>query len=176
VYYTQVSVSHSTCFHLLILSNILANFKTPQFIKFQVIWQEKTEELRQKPDHIQLHAPQIPHELNQAWTQSSADKGLWLTTWVWHGLWVRVQLWFSVVYWLSCLPMDTRLMGSNLAKSDRFLRAIKIHSKTSFGGEVKLLAPCCEILQHVKDPWCMTKILIRKIHGQFLWSAYPLCY
>lgn len=48
--------------------------------------------------------------------------------------------------------MDIRFMGSNLAKSDRFLRAIKIHSKTSFGGEVKLLAPCCEILQHVKDP------------------------
>jgi hypothetical protein len=43
-------------------------------------------------------------------------------------------------------------MGSNPAKDNGFLRAIKIHSTASFRGEVKLLAPCCKILQHVKNP------------------------
>jgi hypothetical protein len=33
-----------------------------------------------------------------------------------------------------------------------FLWETKIHSKTSFEGEVKTLATCCEILQHVKKP------------------------
>jgi hypothetical protein len=43
-------------------------------------------------------------------------------------------------------------VGSKLAKSNGFLGAIKIHSMTFFGGEIKELAPCCKILQHVKDP------------------------
>jgi hypothetical protein len=42
------------------------------------------------------------------------------------------------------------LQVSNLDKDDRFLRAIKIHSMASFRGEVKLSAPCCKILWHVK--------------------------
>jgi hypothetical protein len=37
-------------------------------------------------------------------------------------------------------------------RSDVFLRAIKIRSKPSFGGEVKLEAPYRKILRHVKDP------------------------
>jgi hypothetical protein len=37
-------------------------------------------------------------------------------------------------------------MGSNLAESNGFLRAIKIHSMPYFGGEVQLPAPCCKIL------------------------------
>jgi hypothetical protein len=32
-------------------------------------------------------------------------------------------------------------MGSNLPEGDRFLRAIKIRSTPSFGGEVKLTPP-----------------------------------
>jgi hypothetical protein len=43
-------------------------------------------------------------------------------------------------------------MGSNLTKDDGLLWAIKIHSMTAFIGEVKQLAPCHKILQHVKDP------------------------
>jgi hypothetical protein len=30
-----------------------------------------------------------------------------------------------VDWWLSCLPLDTRFAGSNLANDDGFLRAIK---------------------------------------------------
>jgi hypothetical protein len=37
----------------------------------------------------------------------------------------------------------------NLAKSDGFLRVIKVHFS---GGEVKPSAPWHEILRHVKDP------------------------
>jgi hypothetical protein len=40
-------------------------------------------------------------------------------------------------------------MSSNSAEIDEFLRAIKIRSLTSFGGEVKPLVPCCKI------PWGM---------------------
>jgi hypothetical protein len=43
------------------------------------------------------------------------------------------------------------LAGSNPAQDDGFSRAIKI-CITSIGGEVKLLAPCREIIWHVKDP------------------------
>jgi hypothetical protein len=35
-----------------------------------------------------------------------------------------------------------------------FLRAIKIRSTTSFGGEVKPSIPCRKILRHVKGPCC----------------------
>jgi hypothetical protein len=51
-----------------------------------------------------------------------------------------------------CLPLDPRLVGSNLAEGNCFLRVIKIYSTFSFGGEVKLSAPFCKILRHVKDP------------------------
>jgi hypothetical protein len=50
------------------------------------------------------------------------------------------------------LPLDPRFAGSNLAEDDGFLTGIKIHSMTSFTGEVKLSAKCHEILWHVKDP------------------------
>jgi hypothetical protein len=49
-------------------------------------------------------------------------------------------------------------MGSDSVESDgllkavRFLRAIKIHRTTSFGGEFKPSAPCRKILRHVKIP------------------------
>jgi hypothetical protein len=43
-------------------------------------------------------------------------------------------------------------VGSNLAESNRLLRAKKFRSMTSFGGEVKPLATCHKILRHVKDP------------------------
>jgi hypothetical protein len=40
----------------------------------------------------------------------------------------------SVAQWLSCLPLYTRLAGSNLAEEDEFSRALKIRISTSFGG------------------------------------------
>jgi hypothetical protein len=38
-------------------------------------------------------------------------------------------------------------------KGDGFLRAIKVHSTPSFGGEVNLGAPCHNNLQHIKEPY-----------------------
>jgi hypothetical protein len=73
------------------------------------------------------------------------------------------------------LAIGPMFVGSNLAKSNVFLRAIKIHSRTSFGGEVKLLVPCHKILLHVIDPLRYVEILTGKIqwllHTQFLPSS-----
>jgi hypothetical protein len=41
-------------------------------------------------------------------------------------------------------------VGSIPAEGDGFLRAIKVRSTPSFGGEVKPLAPCDKILKNVK--------------------------
>jgi hypothetical protein len=43
---------------------------------------------------------------------------------------------------VACLPLDPRFAGSNPAEDDGFLRAIKICSLTSLGGEEKLSVPC----------------------------------
>jgi hypothetical protein len=52
------------------------------------------------------------------------------------------------------LLLDLRFAGSNPVEGDGFLRAIKIRSKNIFfGEEVKPLAPCRKILQHVKEPY-----------------------
>jgi hypothetical protein len=40
------------------------------------------------------------------------------------------------------LAIGPKLTGSNPAEGDGLLMAIKIHSTTSFGGEVKPSAPC----------------------------------
>jgi hypothetical protein len=55
--------------------------------------------------------------------------------------------------WLGCLPLDARLVSSDPAKGDGFLRAIKIHSTTSSGREVELSVPCRKFLWHVKEPY-----------------------
>jgi hypothetical protein len=46
-------------------------------------------------------------------------------------------------------------------------KGIKIHRTTSSGDEVKLTVPRCKILQHVKNPYTMKEILVRKIHSHF---------
>jgi hypothetical protein len=48
------------------------------------------------------------------------------------------------------MPLDPRFAGSNLAEDNGFLRVIEMHRTISCGEEVKLLAPCRKILQHVK--------------------------
>lgn len=42
---------------------------------------------------------------------------------------------------VACLPMDPRFASSNLAKGNEFLRAIKFHCMTSFGGQLKPSVP-----------------------------------
>jgi hypothetical protein len=44
-----------------------------------------------------------------------------------------------------------KVVGSNLANSNGFSRAIKICNMTSFSREVKMSAQCHKILWHVKD-------------------------
>jgi hypothetical protein len=56
-----------------------------------------------------------------------------------------------MIKWFACLPLDPRFAGSSPSKDDGFLRAIKIHSTTSFGGEVKPVVPCSKILWHIKE-------------------------
>jgi hypothetical protein len=46
---------------------------------------------------------------------------------------------------------DQRFAGSNPAEGDGFLRAIKLRSTTSFGGEVKPSVLCRKILRRAKD-------------------------
>jgi hypothetical protein len=46
-----------------------------------MIWQEKTEELGEKPVPVPLCPPQIPHGLNRERTRASALRGRRLTTW-----------------------------------------------------------------------------------------------
>jgi hypothetical protein len=64
----------------------------------------------------------------------------------------------SVVWWIACLPLDPMFMVQTRP------RAIKVYGTTSFVGEVKLLVPCHEILQHVKDPFKVwTKIVCKAL-------------
>jgi hypothetical protein len=51
---------------------------------------------------------------------------------------------------VSVLAIGPKVCGLKPARGDGFLRVIKIRSTLSFGGEVKLSAPCCKILMHVK--------------------------
>jgi hypothetical protein len=64
-------------------------------------------------------------------------------------------------------------VGSNPAKGDGFLRATKICSTTSFGGEVKPSVPCCKILQLVKDPYHMKRDTCRQNSWTFLAKFLP---
>jgi hypothetical protein len=54
---------------------------------------------------------------------------------------------------VACLPLDPRFAGSNSTEDDEFLKAIKIYSATSFGGEVKPSVSYSKILRHVKEPY-----------------------
>jgi hypothetical protein len=49
--------------------------------------------------------------------------------------------------------LGPRFAGSNLAKGDGFIMAIKICSMTFFEGEHKPSVPCYEFLWCVKDPY-----------------------
>jgi hypothetical protein len=52
---------------------------------------------------------------------------------------------------VSGLAIGQMVRGFKAGRGEGFLRAIKIRSTPSFGGEVKLFAPCRNILQHVKE-------------------------
>jgi hypothetical protein len=46
------------------------------------------------------------------------------------------------------LAIGHKVHGFKPSRGDRFLKAIKICSTPSLGGEVKPEAPCCKILWH----------------------------
>jgi hypothetical protein len=50
------------------------------------------------------------------------------------------------------LVIGPKVCESDPAENDKFLRAIKIRSTTSFGREVKPSASCRKLLRHVKYP------------------------
>jgi hypothetical protein len=51
---------------------------------------------------------------------------------------------------VACLALDPRFVGLNPAEEVEFLRAKKICSTSSFGGEVKTSVLCRKILRHIK--------------------------
>jgi hypothetical protein len=65
------------------------------------------------------------------------------------------------------LTIRHKFGGSNPDEDDGFLRAIKIRSTSSFGGEVEPLAPFRKFSRHIKNPYSMKEILVGKIHGNF---------
>jgi hypothetical protein len=52
---------------------------------------------------------------------------------------------------VGMLTIGSEVRRFKPGRGDGFLTAIKILSMPSFGGEVKLSAPCCKILRHVKN-------------------------
>jgi hypothetical protein len=50
---------------------------------------------------------------------------------------------------VSVLAIGSKVLGFKPGGGDGFLREIKIRITPSFGGEVKLSAPCSRILRHV---------------------------
>jgi hypothetical protein len=55
---------------------------------------------------------------------------------------------------VACLPLDTRFAGSNPAENYWLLRATKISSIISFGGEIKPPSvPYRNILRHIKEQY-----------------------
>jgi hypothetical protein len=62
----------------------------------------------------------------------------------------------------SVLDIGPKVRGFKLGRGDGFLRAIKILSTPSFGGEVKPSAPCCNILRNVKTHFEVRTKVLRK--------------
>jgi hypothetical protein len=70
------------------------------------------------------------------------------------------------------LAIRPKVRGFKPGREQWLLRAIKIRSTTSFGREVKQSAPCCKILQHVKDP-CGYEQRYRQNSPTFLATFLP---
>jgi hypothetical protein len=54
---------------------------------------------------------------------------------------------------VSVLAIRPKVRGFKPGRGHGFLRAIKIRSMSSFGGEVNPSAPCRKNLRHVKEPY-----------------------
>jgi hypothetical protein len=72
---------------------------------------------------------------------------------------------------VSVLAITSKVCRFKPDRGDGFLRVIKIHSTTSLVGDVKLLAPRCKILRHVKKSLASTnkgKFVISITHSSCL--------
>jgi hypothetical protein len=63
---------------------------------------------------------------------------------------------------VSVLDIGPKVRGFKLGRGDGFLRAIKILSTPSFGGEVKPSAPCRNILRNVETHFEVRTKVLRK--------------
>jgi hypothetical protein len=70
---------------------------------------------------------------------------------------------------VSVLAIRPKVYGFKLGQGSGFLRAIKVRSQTSFGGDVKPEAPCCKIIWHV---WCF--IVCPITHSAYLIELIPV--
>jgi hypothetical protein len=75
---------------------------------------------------------------------------------------------------IACLPLEPRFAASYPAKDSGFLRAIKIHSMTPFGGEVKLLSHVAH-LWHVKEPYEYEETILRQ-NSAAIYSPFFSCF
>jgi hypothetical protein len=76
---------------------------------------------------------------------------------------------FSVLWWSSCLPLDRLKPG----RERWFIKAIKIRSPTSFGGEVKPSVPFKIFYGVLKILWGVIEIPIGNIQRPFLAQFFP---
>jgi hypothetical protein len=71
-----------------------------------------------------------------------------------------VYIWSPCGVMVSMLAVGPKVRGLKPDGGDGFLRAIKIHSTTSFRGEVKLSALCYKILLHSKELYEYERIIL----------------
>jgi hypothetical protein len=76
----------------------------------------------------------------------------------------------------SVVSVRPKVHGFKPGRGGRFLKAIKIHSTPSFGGEVKPEAPYRKILRHVKNNLQCEQKYFARPNSYFPCPAYPACY
>jgi hypothetical protein len=77
---------------------------------------------------------------------------------------------------VSVLTIGSKVRGFKPSQGDGFLRAIKVRSKTFFGGKVNLEAPCRKTLRHVKKTLGKYEQILPKAKFSLLSPIPPDCY
>jgi hypothetical protein len=73
----------------------------------------------------------------------------------------------------SALANGTTVRGFNPGRGGWILRAIRIRSAPSFGGEIKPSAPSRKILRNVKVPYKYERIYFSRPNSSFSSSVFP---
>jgi hypothetical protein len=77
---------------------------------------------------------------------------------------------------ISVLAIGPSVRGFRPGRGGGFLRAIKIRSTPSFGGEVKPEAPCHNIFRHVKITCRYEQKYFARPNSSFPFRIPPACY